>query len=182
MAEHDFTIKIDDEHLIDAVATRVLGMYTEEGYDDEGEPLPKGSGRDSLAKIIEQTVIKRVQRAVDDQVKAVTAEKIGAAVDAILTTGWQATNNYGESTGKSITLRDRVSKIITDAQAEGWNNNRKTLIDAIIERRVSELLDPRSGGEFGKALAEAQKALRDAVDGQVMASLNATLRSALGLR
>lgn len=174
-------IDITTDAIIDQVATRILAMHAPE-YDDEGEPIENRHSRDSLAKIIEQTVIKRVQRAIDEQVKAVTAEKIGAAVDTILTAGWQATNNYGEPTGKAITLRDRVSKIINDAQAEGWNNNRKTLIDAIIERRVGELLDPRSGGEFGKTLAEAQKALREAVDGQVMASLNATLRSALGLR
>lgn len=173
-------IEITTEDLINQVAARILGMYAAE-YDEDGEPVPERRGREPLAQIIEKTVIKRVQRAVDEQIKAVTAEKIGTAVDDVLVAGWQTTNSYGEPSGPRVTLRDRVSKIITEAQDGGWNGQRKTLIDAIVERKLAELFDHRNGA-IGKAIEEAQAKLRSAIDGTVMTALATTLRQALGLR
>lgn len=180
MAEHDFTIKIDDERLVDAVAERIIAMHSTE-YDDEGEPIPSTRGRQTFEDAIRTTVNRMVRAAVEEQIKAITAEKITAAVEEIMAEGWQVTNSYGEPSGPRVTLRDRVSKIITDAQDGGWNGNRKRLIDAIVERKLAEMFDHRSG-PIGQAVAEAQTKLKASIDGQVMSALNTTLRQALGLR
>ena len=170
-------IDITTDAIIEQVATCILAMHAPE-YDDEGEPIENRHSRNSLTEIIEKTVIKRVQRAVDEQVTKVTEEHVKAAVAAVLAEGWQKTDNYGSPSGPKMDIKARVGETLTKLQGDSYSSNRKNLVDAIIEQAVAATLKT----EFDKVIADARDKFKSMIDGVVTAKLNETLKSALGLR
>lgn len=131
---------------------------------------------DYVRSAIERQVKASVEKAVEDAVgEAVSAlvdrigqERVGKEIARVMAEGWPVTNEYGESRGSSVTVKDRISKILN---ATDRYSNRGTYIDETIKRQVEETLN--------KTLKADIEAARNKFKAEVDAVLTATIREAL---
>lgn len=174
MTKHTITIDIDHGALIDQCAKWVLAKYDAE-YDDDGELIDDGQRHKQIDQVIRQTVISTVRKRLDEAITAVTNEHITTAVKSIMEEGWQKTNSYGEPTGPKVTLKDRVSELLTSVRD---SYSRKSWIDELVEKHVAAVYER----DFKVAIEETRAKFRALLDGKIAASVQDALKSALGLR
>lgn len=129
-----------------------------------------------IRQAIDSQVEKAVEHAVSDAVsEAVTAlvDKIGQAriakeIERVMAEGWPMTNEYGEARGSSVTIKDRISKLLN---SQDRYSGRGTYIEETVKRQVDETLN--------KTLKADIDAARNKFKAEVDAVLTATIREAL---
>jgi hypothetical protein len=133
----------------------------------------------------EGPVLKEIKDRVDDKLDSMIRAEIRAAVDKaivdrvapMLDGPWPLTNQYGEHTGKTTTLREMVVQKLTVSAPDSYRR-KGTIVEALVEDRLSKELN----GALGEELKKAQTQIKAAVDGAVSTKLTEALKSALGLR
>ena len=131
---------------------------------------------DYIRAAIDRQVEAAIERAVDDAVtdavtklvEGVGRERIGKEIERVMAEGWPMTNEYGEAKGTSVTVKDRISKILNER--DRYNSN-GTFIDQTVKRQVDETLN--------KTLKADIQAAKDKFKAEVDAVLTATIREAL---
>ena len=122
--------------------------------------------------------LRRVaQRTLEDQVSKIVREMatevINKAIAECIIEGWQETNSYGERTGKVLSLKDRVSKLVTEFdryRSEGF-------IQSLIRESVTRLFNEEFEAEIAKAKADLRQKLNVAVTDKFAA----VVKSAFGI-
>lgn len=176
MSDHTFTINIDEDRLVFAVANQIAAMHSQE-YDEDGEPIAT-SGRKTIEDRVRQAVMKMVRDAVEAEVTKVTEASVKEAVDACLAEGWQKTNNYGEPSGPRMDLKARIGELLVKMQDNGYSSSRTNLVESIIKAQAEAAFKT----EFAPVIADAKVKFKALLDGTISATLAETLKSALGLR
>lgn len=132
-------------------------------------------------------VLKEVRDRVDDKIDDMVRAEIRAAIDKVVEERivpmidgpWPLTNNYGERTGKTASLREIIVEKLTVPRGDsGYGRRPKTLVEELIENAVTAALN----GALGAELKKAQEQIKTAVDDTIKTRLTETLKSALGLR
>lgn len=132
---------------------------------------------------VEEGLDRRVQEAIrgaikarlEDVVEGLTKERVASEIDAILAEGWTLTNQYGEPTGRKMTLRDRVRGYF-DSKADSYD--RQTRVEKWIHEGVTQSLKAALDAE----VKEARERLRKSFDEVLQAKFTDTIRSALGMK
>jgi hypothetical protein len=133
---------------------------------------------DRFEERIKEAVRGAVKGAVERQTKELVDAAIAPIVEQVLAEGWQPTDQWGEPSGKKITLRARVSKRVSEYLEEKERYQDKTPAQKLIDEAIAAELR----GEAGKVLEAARAKLREQVDGVLQAKLREVLASSLGLK
>jgi hypothetical protein len=152
------------EHVADQVAFRIM-------HDRDGDET-------RFSERIEAIVEERVREWVNGQIERLASIEIERAVAAVLEEGWQQTNQYGEATGKRMTLKERIAAMLQEPTGDAYSGGRKPRIDHVAHQLLNKALHE----SFGKEIEAGRGRLRAAIDDVIKAKLTETLKSALGLR
>lgn len=176
MTKHTFTIDIEHGALIEQCASKILAQYHGD-YDEYGDLIDNGNNKPhkQIDRVIRETVVAQVRKHLEASIEEFTQAHIRAAVEAIMSEGWQKTNSYGEPCGPKMTLRDRIAEQLTSVRD---SYSRKTWLDEVIEKNVTAVFS----AEFAKQIEDARHKFRELLDGTIAAKLQESLKSALGLR
>lgn len=174
---------ITQEAVIDAMAARLLGCeYEHSGDPDDPTPVPTRWDRKAIGKHLrtyfEGKVDELAQQAVREGIDDVIRARIAAAVDAVLADGWQATNNYGEPTGKTLDLKARISELLTTARGDGYSGRKPPLMEEHVKVAVEGFLSK----ELAPVVEAAKAALKLQLDAKVMKVVADTIANAVGIR
>lgn len=120
-----------------------------------------------LGLSLDSLVKDRIEEALGESIAKLTDEAVAKAVDKLVTEGTPITTQYGEPTGRVMTLEQRVRERLF-AQRGGFHDP--------IERVFEETLKRELAGDLGKLLAEAKAELRKALD----SGIQKKLREAVG--
>jgi hypothetical protein len=112
----------------------------------------------------------RVQAIVDE----LSRERIGKVIDEVLAEGWAVTNNYGESTGKKITVRERVSGFFNGEDRYRGNSFVGDWLRQSIDRDLKKAVE--------EEVKTAKEKLRAMFDEAITGKFAATIREALTLK
>jgi DNA helicase IV len=115
---------------------------------------------------------------VESRLRELTDERVGAIVQDVIENGVPETNNYGEPTGKRISVRGRIMEFFEKKHSRGYNRPSTSEFEELVKGQ----LDRNLSKAFSVELKAAQEQIRSAVDGLIKEKLTATLKSALGLR
>jgi hypothetical protein len=121
-----------------------------------------------VAKAIDSAVEDAVGEAVSALVEKIGRERIGKEIERVMAEGWSKTNQYGESTGVKLSIRDRIAMILNSRDSY---SGRDSYIDETVKRQVHETLN--------KDLKTDIQAARNKFKAEVDAVLTATIREAL---
>lgn len=166
--------EIDDinrDEVVAAMARQLLTRWS----DDDGE-TPTDLGR-SLTNAVSQRITKIADEVVREHFDDTIRERITAAVDAVLAEGWYESDGYGGKRGERMDLKGRINAALTAPRGDSYNRQ-KPLLQERLDKAAESLLD----SEFKKVVEDAQKKLRQQLDGAVMAKVAASIKEALGLR
>jgi hypothetical protein len=122
----------------------------------------------SVESTVDEAVKEAVGAAVATAVDRISRERITKEVERVMAEGWSTTNNYGESTGVRMSIKDRIGKILNGRDSY---SGRDSYIDETVKRQVQEALNKDLKGDIGAA--------RDKFKAEVDAVLTATIREAL---
>ena len=120
---------------------------------------------------IAKAILNEVERRAD----TVSDELIRSTVVELLAEGWEQTNTYGESTGKVMTLKERISERLIPT------NRGMGLPDVPIKKFVQEEVNRVLRAEFESELTEVRKAFRAQVDAALAGKMTEALRKSVGL-
>lgn len=152
-------------------------MVIEADHWDEQRLSEMVLGR--VARMVEERTRKAVERqikaTVDEVIREVVQDKVAVAVEAILAEGWRKTDSYGSPQGPPMTLKDRVSEMLT---ARDRYSNSLSYLDQTVAKEVDGVLR----GELGQAIEDAKKKVRETLDSAVMTKLQQALKEGLGLK
>ncbi len=179
MSKHTITIHIDNGALIDQCASQILAQYHGD-YDENGELIDNDNHKPhkQIDRVIRETIIAQIRKSLDEAIQSVTGEYIRTAVADVMAEGWRKTDNYGSQVGPAMTLKDRISEVLTKLQGGQYDSNRKNLVDATIEKAVGDAFKT----DFAKVIEDAKVKFKAALDGTIAAKLQEALKSSLGLR
>jgi hypothetical protein len=113
-----------------------------------------------IVKSCERDLVSAVGAAVKDQISA----QVGAKVSEVLDTNIQPTNEWGESKGEPVSLREMVGKAARDylgvkVDKEGRQNNYnadQTRLEFIVKQVVAKTFDYQMQTEVKKAVELAR--------------------------
>lgn len=176
----EVTIKpISRDEVIDAMAAQLLGAEMTE--DEDGNPV-KYWDRTTATKALEVRLMKAIdskaEAIVRDAFDVTIRQRITAAVDEVLATGWVVTDNYGNRKGDNVDLKGRISELLMKQESDGYNSPKRTVAEQIAKKIIEEAFH----GSFKAEIERARVALRDQVDTLVQAKLTETLKASLGLK
>jgi hypothetical protein len=142
----NITVNVDDVTLSSVIET---------AYDDEGGPLHGTLGDAVARRIVEKisgtsewsTLRTEVQTIRRDLIR----ERVALEIEAALSGPVNITNHWGESTGKTTTLREEIA------------------------RMAAELLKVDRRNDYGRNLTPAQQVIRDMVDNAMARELAAVV-------
>ena len=123
---------------------------------------------------VEEKVSERIDCAVQAAITGVGEAIIREAITSAIADGWSKTNQYGEPTGQSITLKQRISDMLESRSY----CDRERHIDKVVKDEVEKVLR----GELGAEITEVRKKARAMLDGALNEKLAAALREGLGLK
>lgn len=173
---------ITQEQVIDAMAGRLLGCeYEHSGEPDDPTPVPTKWDRKAIGKHLrtyfEAKVAELAAETVRHTFDEVIRARIASAVDAVLSEGWQQTNQYGERTGMKLDLKARVSEVLTQSRGDHYNRQ-PSVLDAMVKTAVEEFLSK----ELNPVINNAKDELKRQLDAKVMKVVADTVANAVGLR
>jgi hypothetical protein len=111
------------------------------------------------------------------RIDAVGQEEIRKRVVEALETGFRRTNSFGEPTGETITLKERLAAMLSKAESSGYRET-QTVVDRITREEIEKALR----GAFATEISNAAKAFRAKVDAVLTGKLTEALKQAMGLR
>lgn len=139
-----------------------------------------------ISRRVVDEIVERIaeseQQAMRDAVRAVVqarVEKIGLAlidkeIDRVFAEGWQKVDTYGARTGGMVTVRERISEMLS---AKQYSNDR-----SMLERMVAEKIDAVLKGELKPIVEAAKTSLRTQVDGVLSGIIKAAVAQHIGLK
>jgi macrodomain Ter protein organizer (MatP/YcbG family) len=130
---------------------------------------------EQLDRTIEGQITDAVRERLDKLVEDLTMERVSKEIDAILEEGWTLTNQYGEPTGRKLTLRDRVRSYF-DSKADSYDRMSR------VEKWIHEGVTSALKGALDEEIKSARERLRKSFDEVLQAKFTATIRDALGLK
>lgn len=174
---------ITQDQVIEAMAARLLGSeYEHSGDPDDPTPVPTRWDRKAIGKHLrtyfEGKVDELARQAVRDGIDDAIRARIAEAVDAVLSEGWQQTNNYGEPSGKKLDLKARISELLTTARGDGYSGRKPALMEEHVQKAVEGFLSK----ELTPVIDEAKASLKRQLDAKVMKVVADTITNAVGLR
>ncbi|MCV7174871.1 hypothetical protein [Mycolicibacterium sphagni] len=163
------TITIDVDQLLRA--------WSSQGYDEPGERLI-----DLISGTLARQLKGDVQKAVVEAVTREAQQQVGAIVTEVIEGTIQTTNGFGESTGKTTTLRERIVAEATE-QLKRKVNGRGELdrhsgvpyIEHVARQAAKDALN----NELKQAIAQAVTDVKASVTQLVTAELGARITAAV---
>lgn len=148
---------------------------TVEGYDaaQVKEWLSERVNRE-IAEAMNGAVRTEIARCVENLVVDLAKERVVSEIEAVLAAGWTCTNQYGEPTGRTLTLRDRVRGFFDSKESHYDRSNR---VEKWVEEGVKRSLETAMNEE----IKSARERLRAAFDDVLKAKFADTIRKALGV-
>jgi hypothetical protein len=148
-----------------------------EGMEHRVVDAITGAVEERIAERIDEAVRGAIKGALEKRARELVDEKIRETLAAVLEEGWQATDEWGGPKGPKVTLRQRISKVVTSFLSEPDRYDRETPAQKLIKEAIAAELK----GKVGEELERARVALREQVDTVLQAKLRESLSSALGL-
>ncbi len=179
----------NDEALNDMAATTITQEPTKMVVSIDGMSL--GNIEDRIADILVrhpdfgmERIRKRVDEAATKAIDAVITEFAHAKMTEILTKaleqGIPVTNTYGESTGKTVTIRARLEEIggkawlqPVDEKGRPYSGSRTTLADYLIKTHGIDPVLANAKAEVERIATEAKKQVAAAVGNFIAQNLAA---------
>jgi uncharacterized membrane protein YheB (UPF0754 family) len=148
---------------------------TVDGYDASqvGSWLDDKIGR-AISGKLEEKIEDAVEQRVSKLVEEITRERVSKEIEAVLEAGWAQTNNYGEPTGKTFTVRDRVNSF--------FNGTDRYSSESFVSRWVRESIDRDLKKAVDEEVATAKAKLRQMFDEAITGKFATTIREALGVK
>lgn len=100
---------------------------------------------------VDEAVLQAVTTAVEPLVAKVGLQKISKAVDEVLEEGWQITDEYGQPRTGKVSLKDRVSKILSEKNSYSGS---RSWLDELIKKRVDEVVNKDLKADIDAARAK----------------------------
>lgn len=147
---------------------------TVDGYDASqvGAWLDAKIGQ-ALSGKLDEKIADAVEARVSKLVEEITRERVSKEIDAVLDAGWVETNTYGEATGKTLSVRDRVRDFFNKSDRYSGSKVQQWLQNA-----VDRQLEAASKEE----VAVAKDKLRKLLDEAIVGKFAVTIREALGVK
>lgn len=145
-----------EQHIVAAVAGSLVERHSDE-----------------IDRIVRERIDGALTSLLDGEIK----EQITARVKVAVEEGFDETNHYGEWTGKRISLRERIAKLLTEKHREGYQGPEETIVERLARKTIEESL----AGAFNDEIAEARKRLRAALDNALAQKVAEALRQELRL-
>lgn len=150
---------------------------TVNGYDaDEVKDWLTKQVGEELRPLIYKEVRAAVDRAVKEAADGLLRDRILSEVEAVLTQGWQPTNEYGEPKGPKETVRDRIRNAFSK-RGDGYYD-KATLLEKWVEEGVSRVLE----ATLKEEVKAAREKLRASFDAVLQSKFTDTLRETLGVK
>lgn len=118
----------------------------------------------------------QVEKATKEAVDALAREMVEPKIRELLQKGWTQTNTYGEPTGKTISLSERVSMAI-EHRSDRVGPTRVAFIEEVIRQEVSQFIREGLKGEQEHAAKEVGAML----DKAVQAAFADSVKKSLGI-
>ncbi len=145
------------------------------GYDaDRMERMLASFLQQQVSEETQKRIRDTVAKQVDHCVGEITTNLLRAEVEAIVAEGWRETDTYGDATGRTITLRQRVAKTLDGR--DQYSRERH------LDKLFTETLNAALRKELAEELQAARTAFRAKVDAVLNAKLHEALRDSLGLK
>ena len=159
---------------------RATVTVTFEGYDvEQWERSAISQIVDKLREKVDQAVLSAVKAYLQDRIQAVSESKVCDLVESVLTTAVPITNQYGDQTGKTFSVREEVMKLITKKTSPGYGMERgpdKTFV----EREMENILRTQVDTELKKVFEETKAAFKKELDSKLTSVVTEALKKSLG--
>lgn len=184
ISEGDKTMPTQDTNAVPVVT---ITLDTEIGgrvdYDEDGTPI--GRGRTIADAIIASTVEKlttqlrkEAEKIVRETVKEQIAYQASDLIADVISSPMQLTNQFGEPTGKIVTVRGYIDAEVKDQLTRRQDNydRKASVLTQIIQKEVNAALNK----ELRDAVTEARNVVVAAVKNQAASLLAKAVRDGLG--
>ena len=172
----NIAVSVDDVTL-DTIVGEILG------FDEDGDPVTKGER--TIASMVAEQITARLMHddrwdSMRNKVLEIRAEVIREAllpvVEQALAEQFQRTNNYGEPTGGTISMRtviaEEAKKFMTQP-ADTYNREKGTVLQVFVRKAVAEALTT----EVQEAVKQAREQFAGQIGQQVTAAVQTALRA-----
>lgn len=128
--------------------------------DQYGDPIWQGL-RAEVVDVLAARIQKDVAKGVRERINSIIDEQATQVIRETIEAGVPKTNTYGEPTGKTVSLRDEIVRVATEAMTKqrGGYNDSKTIVEEVIRKEVTGALTR----ELSSAVAEAKQQVTKAV-------------------
>lgn len=129
---------------------------------------------------LEYEIAKAVEKAVESVTEEAIKDRLTAAVEKAIEEGWQKTNHYGERTGPTVTLKERISAFLDSRQRwdSDYNTRETSLVDYVLQKMITKKLET----EFTEIFKMAKETFKKAVDANLQDKVRSALTQALGIK
>lgn len=170
--EAPVTVTVDLDALVKASG------YVAGGYNHDAEEYEPGGGliemvANLLATKLKADVRKEVVAAVEAEVRSQVRDIVAEVIDGTV----KVTNAFGEATGGTMTLRERIVKEAKDALNVRVDRNggfdryagrdSMTLVHYIAKQTANEAIKGELKAAADEAVAEVKQGVRDIVSAQI---------------
>lgn len=124
-----------------------------------------------VATRLENKAADAIEARVQEIVDELSRERIGKVIDEVLAEGWAVTNTFGESTGKKVTVRERVSSFFNAEDRYRGSSFVGDWLRQSIDRDLKKAVD--------EEVKAAKEKLRKMFDEAITGKFAATIREAL---
>lgn len=160
-------IEINEEAIVEAAAEKVAHEFL---WAEYGERKRHGT---ELVKRVKEIIEEKVARGVEEHLEKVP-NRIEQIVEKILEAGFPQTNNYGEPTGRTLTLEERVREKLFGVDRYA----KKSWLDQHAKTFVQKKID----GELKSLFEEAREKMKLLMDATLLEKLAKSMREGIGLR
>jgi hypothetical protein len=142
------------------------------------------NAEDSIYRIVAERIqarlagpiAERAREALDSTAREMMRERLEAEIEHVITEGWTPTSSYGEPRGAKVTLKERISKTLTEkTRTGGYNSPEYTIVETVVQTTVKATIDK----EFADVIKEAKARFKAAVDAEVMGRIAEAVKTVL---
>lgn len=154
-------------------------VITVTGYDaTQAMQYVAGQVLSECRNDVKREVDVAIKHAVSEATPELIRARVGAEVDKCLAEGWQPTNQWGESAGKRVTLRERIEQELSKKISQGYNKPDTTMVEQLVRSTIEGTL----AKEFDALYTAAKEKFKAALDSKFAETLNAALKAGFGGR
>lgn len=124
---------------------------------------------------VDRQIKKAVHAAIGERLLVIADEIVRPVIAEIVREGWSQTDTWGNPTGKTLSLKQRVTEYLF-GKSDRYSSERP--IESIFREELKKGLASEAGEALQKAIAELRKKVDEELSGRVIKAM----RESLGLK